>query len=386
LVTGAAWVLRSLAEWGRNRQSAAHFANRSLRSRLTPLDYGVGALLLLGLISVIWAEQRGAAITEWRTLLFEPALFYLILRTTAHDRLTLLRLVDTLLIAGVVVAVIGLFQFANGQAIITAEDGARRLASVYGSPNNVGLFLGRCIPFLLAFTLIRVDSRRRVAAGISLIVLLIATTLSQSAGALLLGIPTAVAAVLLLIYGRRGLIVLLRLATVGLAGFALALRSERFAHVLDFSEGTSFFRIRVWTSALEMIHDHPITGLGLDQFLYAYRGRYILPDAWQEPNLSHPHNFLLDFWVRLGIFGVIIFLWVQAFFWKRAVQLYRTFKERDPLMFALIVGIMGSMINLLAHGLVDNSVFVSDLSYVFVLLLGLISNIRAIDDNPERMV
>ena len=56
-----------------------------------------------------------------------------------------------------------------------------------------------------------------------------------------------------------------------------------------------------------MIHDHPITGLGLDQFLYAYRGRYILPDAWQEPNLSHPHNILLDFWVRLGIFGVLLF-------------------------------------------------------------------------------
>ena len=47
---------------------------------------------------------------------------------------------------------------------------------------------------------------------------------------------------------------------------------------------------------------------------------------------------------------------------------------------------MGSMINLLAHGLVDNSVFVNDLAYVFVLLLGIISNIRAIDDNPETMV
>ncbi len=279
-----------------------------------------------------------------------------------------------------------MFQFVNGQAIITAEDGARRLASVYGSPNNVGLFLGRCIPFLLAFALVRVDLRRRIFAGIGLIILLIAAAFTQSAGALFLGIPAAIAAVLLLIYGKRGLFALLGLAAVGLGGFALALRSERFAHVLDFSEGTNFFRIRVWASALEMIHDHPITGLGLDQFLYAYRGRYILPDAWQEPNLSHPHNFFLDFWVRLGIFGVLIFLWMQVFFWKRASQLYRTFNGHDPILFALIVGSMGSMINLLAHGLVDNSVFVNDLSYVFVLLLGLISNIRAIDGNPETMV
>jgi hypothetical protein len=44
---------------------------------------------------------------------------------------------------------------------------------------------------------------------------------------------------------------------------------------------------------------------------------------------------------------------------------------------------MGSMVNVLAHGLVDNSVFVQDLAYIFVLLLGLaiqLSNTSAIDE------
>ncbi len=56
--------------------------------------------------------------------------------------------------------------------------------------------------------------------------------------------------------------------------------------------------------------------------------------------------------------------------------LYRRVK-RDPLAFALVVGAMGSMVNLLAHGLVDNSVFVNDLAYVFVLLLGIIANLSS---------
>ena len=159
--------------------------------------------------------------------------------------------------------------------------------------------------------------------------MLIAALLSQSAGALFIGIPAAVAAVLLLLFGKRGILAILGLLGVGAVGAAIALRSERFAHVLDFSEGTNFFRIRVWQSALEMIHDHPITGLGLDQFLYAYRGRYILPDAWQEPNLSHPHDFLLDWWVRLGIFGVIVFAWLQIAFWRRAFALYRRVEPRS---------------------------------------------------------
>ena len=382
LTTGVAWVARSLAAWGSNRQSAAHFP--AALPALTPLDLGVGAWLLLSVISLSWAEQRGAAVTELRALVLEPAVFYLILRASLRERIMLVRLIDALLIAGVIVAVIGLFQYANGEATITAEGGVRRLASVYGSPNNVGLFLGRCIPFLLAFLLVPVDARRRVLAGVSLSILVLAAVLSGSAGALFLGIPLSAAAVLLLVYGRQALIGLAGLAAAGIAGFTLALRSARFAHVLDFSEGTSFFRLRVWQSTLEMIADHPLTGLGLDQFLYAYRGRYIMPDAWQEPNLSHPHNFLLDFWVRLGIFGALVFAWLQVAFWRRARRLYNDFSANDPLPFALIVGAMGSMVNLLAHGLVDNSVFVHDLAYVFVLLLGLVANLAVVRSNDKH--
>ena len=50
---------------------------------------------------------------------------------------------------------------------------------------------------------------------------------------------------------------------------------------------------------------------------------------------------------------------------------------------------MSSMVNLLAHGLVDNSVFVQDLCYVFVLLQVIsvkLWNMRAIDVEAEIMV
>ena len=55
-----------------------------------------------------------------------------------------------------------------------------------------------------------------------------------------------------------------------------------------------------------MIANHPLRGVGLDGFLYAYRSRYVLPSAWEEPNLSHPHNLLLDAWTRLGLAGVAV--------------------------------------------------------------------------------
>lgn len=374
LITGTAWALRGLASWGRARRMPAAPRWPTL-PRLTSLDLAVIALTAIGVLSLLWSESRGRAVTEIRTLILEPALFYAILRTLRPDRRSILRLLDALLAAAVLVCLIGLFQYVRGEAIITAEDGARRLASVYGSPNNVALFLGRCLPIALAFALIPLDPRRRVVAGAAAALFVLTLVLTQSAGALFIGVPASVAAVVLLIWGRRALTPLIGLAALSGIGLLAALQSERFARLLTITEGTNFFRLRVWESALQILRDHPITGLGMDQFLYAYRGRYMLPDAWQEPDLSHPHNVILDVWVRLGILGVIVFIGVQIAFWRAAWRSYR--RALDPLGRALSIGIMASMINLLSHGVVDNSIFVNDLIYVLVILLGSVSALNS---------
>src|SRR5690606_31227768 len=85
----------------------------------------------------------------------------------------------------------------------------------------------------------------------------------------------------------------------------------------------------------------------------------------------HPHNVVLDVWLRMSLAGLLVFAWLQLAFWRAASRAYRRLRSGDNLMLALAVGAIGSMVNLLAHGLVDNAVFVNDLSLVFALLLGL---------------
>lgn len=369
LITFAAWLLQKLTDWGRNRQVGARvYPHRPMK--LHGLDYAVIAWVTLGCVSLLWAQYRGFALTELRTMILEPALFYLMLRTTPLNQRDWLRLIDALLLAGFTVAVMGLFLYLRGEAIITAEGEARRLASVYGSPNNAALFLGRCIPFALAFALTQVDQFRRIAAGFAFIVFTITIVLTQSVGGLFLGLPAAVAAVLLVVYRKRAILPLVILTLIAGAAFIIGVtQSERFARALDFTQGTNLYRIRVWQSTFQIIADHPITGLGLDQFLYTYRGHYIYPDAWQDPDLSHPHNFLLDFWVRLGIGGVVLFIVMQLSFWR---GLQHGLKAASNIWLRVLgIGTLGSMVNLLVHGLIDNSVYVIDLSFIFTLLLAM---------------
>ena len=134
--------------------------------------------------------------------------------------------------------------------------------------------------------------------------------------------------------------------------------------------GTSGFRLALWHSAWQMIRDHPLLGVGPDNFLYAYRTRYVLPTAWEEFNLSHPHNLVMDYAARLGILGLLSGIWLQVIFWKRAWPLRR---HPDPLIRALALGAMGAMADFLAHGMVDASYFVVDLAYAFFFLFTIVS-------------
>ena len=116
-----------------------------------------------------------------------------------------------------------------------------------------------------------------------------------------------------------------------------------------------------------MAADHPLLGVGLDNFLYAYRGRYIFDAAWQEPNLNHPHNILLDFATRLGLLGLLAGAWLMG---EAVRALWRAIRRADTAWLPVAAGLAGALAAMLAHGLVDHSFFLVDLAFVFFLILG----------------
>ncbi len=346
-----------------------------LRIKLRALDWALLAFVIVGVATLLWSEQRAPALRELQTMILEPALFYLMLRVTPLDRRDVLRLIDTLLFAAIAVSIIGLagyFHLIGPVGVVVAEQGSARLSSVYGSPNNVALFLGRCIPFALAFAIFPTTITRRIAAIGVLALLGVTALLTQSVGALLLGIPASVIVVLLAWNWRKGGALTLAIGALGALSLLILPRFvPRLQGVLSGTRASSFVRTQLWQSTINLLSERPLTGAGLDQFLYLYRSRYILPDAWREPDLSHPHNILLDYWVSLGIAGVALLIALQAAFWFSILQTYRRVRQKDGLLTALCVGAMGSMADFLAHGAVDNSYFVVDLAYVFCLTLGL---------------
>lgn len=345
------------------------------------MDRAVVSLLIVSFVATLLADYKVFAFRELRVIILEPIVYYALIRSAQLDRRAIWRIVDALILAGTLVAIIGLIQYAFHINIITAEEGTERLRSVYGSPNNVGLFLGRVFPIGLAITLLGTEKRRRILYGLALIPIVAAIIFSQSRGAIFLGLPASILAIGIFAGGKWLWRSIIGLAAAGVAAIPL-LNSPRIQALLTNAEGgTSFYRVAVWKSALEMIRDHPLIGVGPDNFLYAYRDRYLRPEAWLESFISHPHNFILDFAARLGVLGLAAFVWIQISFWRSASAVLHKTKSFDIGQWSLAIGLMASMIDFLAHGLVDAAYFVVDLAFVFMLTLALIERLK--DERQE---
>jgi len=336
--------------------------------------------LLASLLSLAAAEHLHEGLRALRTVVVEPLLLYALLLGAGGGRRQARRLVGALILAAVVVSVIGFYQYLFTGDIITAEE-VRRIKVFYGSPNHLGLFLGRVAPLAAALAIFYPSGRRQHAAAAAIVLAAVGLTFSVGAWA-------GVAAALLLVAwlaGRR-----MRWGMLGLGlGLAVAspvlLRMERITSHFSFEGGTNALRLQLWQSAVNMVRDHPFLGVGLDNFLYKYPDYALGEVAWREPALSHPHNLVLDFWLSTGLLGLVAMLWLLGLFFAVSWRLYRS--RGGPLDRALLVGAMASMVDLVVHGLIDNSYFLVDLAAIFWLnlaLVALVESSKAVSELEEE--
>ncbi|MDX1662810.1 MAG: O-antigen ligase family protein [Candidatus Promineifilaceae bacterium] len=394
LVTFGAWMLRQLTDrlshhLARRPRAASRrellLARRiratmhAWRKTLVAADFAVLLFVGTATVSLLFTERLGVALHEWRVVIVEPALFYLLFRGVSLREGEVWAVVDAFVLGGVVVAGYGLSLYVACQAtpfldapctqVITPTAGLDRLRSLYGSANNLALYLGRILPFLLAVALLGIGwARRRLLYILALLPVGVALLLTFSKGALFLGVPASLVVIFFLSQRRRAWPSVVALTLLAALAVFVALNVPSLATRFDIRGATSTTRFYLWQASAEMFLDHPLFGVGLDNFLYEYRDHYILEPATAEPNLNHPHNLLLDFATRLGLAGlgsgIILFA-------ALARNLFRLQRAPLPVGRPLAIAIAAAFADMLLHGLVDHSFFLIDLAFAFFLMLAL---------------
>lgn len=328
------------------------------------IDWIAAAFLAAGLLSLIPSEYPKQSLRELRWLVVEPVLVFYLVRATIRTSDEVMATLWVLALSGCAATAIAVADMAARGVLL---DPAHRATAPYLSPNHLSLYLERAGAAALALGLFSRPPARVGWATAALNGLGLVRTLSFGAW-----LGSACAALLIIGLRSRRWALEAALAAALALGLALAvLPAERTWDRLDPSTGTGQFRLEVWTASVRMLADHPILGVGLDNFLYRYRTRYILPEAWEEPNISHPHNWILHFWLQLGLLGLIaasasaVWLGMAA---HRAF--YRPRASADRPLAATVVGTLAVF---LAHGAIDNSYFLLDLAVVWWMLIALLA-------------
>ena len=136
-------------------------------------------------------------------------------------------------------------------------------------------------------------------------------------------------------------------------------------------------RLLMWQSSLDMIKDFPIHGVGQKVFQLAYNFKYISPLAQERPpdgilekGHSHPHNNILCVTSEGGLIGLIAFVMLHGYFFKRLYSLYKI--ESDKMI--LSSGLIGFLIllGLQLEGLTDTNMNQVPIMREYWFLIGML--------------
>jgi O-antigen ligase len=405
-----------------------------LRDRFGPFLWPILIFLLAALASIVIAYSRSNATRAFREEVFGPLLYLVLAFLCLRSRQDMTRLLLALLGSGFIIALLGCIQYFIFKNMIVPDiNGAQRITAVYGSGNNIGTFFDYTFPIGLALVLSRLSWKWRLATLIGCIPFCFVLYQSGSRGALLLAIPAALLFIVAFaLRNRRVLLIASIVFIIVFAGIG-ALYSQKIVsyivsgHTGSQGQSTVLERSWLWLAAVNMIHDSPWLGYGMDNWLCHYSDSYQnkcwypngfpggkwVPGSpphppvqtyWitsdpatgeptgmsDEPDLSHPHNIFLHIWVSIGIFGLLAFLAILVLFYWTIARLLRYLALRRSAEYEvlrwLLVGIGAAMLGALVQGQVDSAFLEQDLAFCFWILVAALLLVRVTVGMPWRFL
>ena len=322
------------------------------RPILTSYEIAILALLAAAAISILVARDHRGALGLYRAYFVEPVLLFYVavdlLRGVEHVK----RLILAFAAGSSAFAILNLAVFLQALLAHAVHVGAAPNA-LYGDANYVAMYLEPPVALAAGLLLLGPSRKWRVIGGLWLVVCGSALVVMFSKGSYL---ALAFLAVAVLITVPRWRIPLIGAVVVAaLASTQIPLFMARLATIPSSLNG----REQIFGSALGMIRDHPLFGLGLGGYSYLFRNA--APEVY-------PHDMWLTFWVEIGVVGVIAFAVILFSLQWRG---WRAWPKSDGFYCSLLWGVLGALLLWTVHGVVDSPYWKNDMSAEFWVVAAL---------------
>lgn len=378
-------VIAKFIAWDRHSYSVlgtwkSYFKDMQGLDRM--LGLGIILIVLGSIISLFAFGIDSSKLGQWIVLYLEPISIFLLIHYFAPlnkdpkynvQRYASLAAYWLLLAAGVV----AMIQY---QTLLTLPmdwwgnaSEPKRAIAFFAHPNAYALFATPLLAWLLPDVVRRAQAlwatARRVAKArdrfwlhlICVVAWLVGglglfLTLSRGAW---FGLLVA-AGLYVLLSANKKLMLFFAGAIVVLAMVVAAVPNLRYRVILPFyGEKSAVARLSLWDTGSKMLTDSPqslLLGKGINGF----------SDNWDkfntDPNLDHynfPHNIFLNFWIDLGLLGLLGFILVML------SAVWKGIKDRkNPLALGLLLFVAA----IVAHGLIDIPYLKNDLALMFWMI------------------
>ena len=319
-------------------------------------------LLAVGLIiGTIFSANPIESLGIIKGWFFDPLLiFFLITNSRNHPKIEFNNLVFGLWVSGTVLAIAAVGQVVTGHYITVDQ----RASAWFGSANYLSLYLVPIMILVLGWWReIKLCYSQWIIAGGWLLMLVALYFTYSYAG--WLALLAALTVWFWLISKYKYWLIGLGLGMAGL--IASQWHLPKFQQMLDLAgRSSSHARLETWQTALLMIKEQWLSGIGLGQFEQRYpefASRLFHPPV--QLVMLHAHNIFLSFWLNVGLIGLAGFLGILVVFFTKIV---RGWWQRHDLM---LLGVGVTMIAILAHGLLDTPYWKNDLAAVFWIVVAL---------------
>ena len=326
----------------------------------TPADL-ILLLLVLFLPLGLWASaDKSETLSRTFALIADIALFYALAVQAENDYL---RWAGWLILLGglaFVIAIVPGTHFYRGQKLPfilrsiydILPSGLRLPGDENGfNPNMAGGLLALFLPPALALSIRSQNWRQRILAIVTLLLLIAVVILTQSRGAILASLIAIAVVTGILIRPMGWLWWMVGLLSLGV----LATQGGAVAEFLNEAETTTGIhslaqRVELWSRAIYVGLDFSFTGIGLGSFPHVMSQLYPPFQVIITADVPHAHNVYLQVLAEMGYPGLILYL---AFFFILLFVLIRQIRHGREEMRLVAVGLLGSLIVFLVHGIVD---------------------------------
>ncbi|MBI3999979.1 MAG: O-antigen ligase family protein [Candidatus Omnitrophica bacterium] len=317
------------------------------------------------------ASTAAELMRRWLT----PFLLYFLILNVASDRKTIRNLALIIMSVAVLVSLMALYDYL-------AEDD--RIGGIANDPNLLAAFFNYYMFLPLGFFLCNLDRLKYWSALIPFLIFFRGIMVTFSRG----GYFAFVCGLYAVTFFKNKLLFLLLLILSCLVfvnptllprGIQYRLNQtfvkepvsadqQNWEQVLDKS---SRDRIRIWRGALQMIHEHPVTGIGFNLF------QPKIQHYWSGTGPMDAHNTYLLIAAEMGIPALMVFLWmIWIVFWNTRL-LYVA--SSDLFARGLALGFLGGIFSFFASNLYVNDLNSPEISSYFWILAALVMKLRILD-------